>query len=70
MPNHISCVSFLKKVAVLHHMATRIVNNVDALRRLLIRIRNKIGPNIVPCGTSRPDRLTEYLKSKKGHNSG
>ena len=51
-------------------MATRIVNNVDALRRLLIRIRNKIGPNIDPCGTSRPDRLTEYLKSKKGHNSG
>ena len=40
----------LKIVAVLYYRQTKF-KNIDALGRSLIRIRNKIGPNIDPCGT-------------------
>ena len=39
--------------------AKRIVNNVDALGRSLIRIKNKIGHNIDPCGTPQESSLSE-----------
>ena len=37
----------------------RIVKNVDALERSLIRIKNKIGPNIDPCSTPQEICLCE-----------
>ena len=52
-------VSFLKKVAVFLSSAKRIVKNVDALGRSLIRIKNKIGPKIDPCGTLQENSLSE-----------
>ena len=39
--------------------AKKIVKNFDALGRSLIRIRNKIGPNIDPCGTPQEISLSE-----------
>ena len=45
-----SCKLFEESCSVVSS-AKRIVKNFDALGRSLIRIRNKIGPNIDPCGT-------------------
>jgi len=39
--------------------AKRIVKNFNALGRSLTRIRNKIGPNIDPCGTPQEISLIE-----------
>ena len=60
MPNHISRVSFFEESCSVVSSAKRIVKNFDALGRSLIRIRNKIGPNIDPCGTPQEISLSEY----------
>ena len=52
---------FFKKSCSAVSSAKRIVKNVDALGRSLIRIRNKIGPNIDPCGTPLEISLSEEL---------
>ena len=53
-----SCKLFKESCSVVSS-AKRIVKNFDALGGALIRIRNKIGPNIGPCGTPQEISLSE-----------
>ena len=53
-----SCKLFEESCSVVSS-AKRIIKNFDALGRSLIRIRNKIGPNIDPCCTLQEISLSE-----------
>ena len=56
-----SCKPFEESCSVVSS-AKRIVKNFNALGRSLIRIWNKIGPNIDPCGTPQEKRHHPWLK--------